>query len=116
MKLKKIVLLLAVAGIASPAFATDGYFSDGYGMTAKGMGGAATAMATDSLGGANNPASMVWVGDRFDVGLDLFSPRRSIERSGSAITPHTGCLASQAKATQLWPKSHSPPAGPGVGA
>ncbi len=83
MKLKKIVLLLAVAGIASPAFATDGYFSDGYGMTAKGMGGAATAMATDSLGGANNPASMVWVGDRFDVGLDLFSPRRSIERSGS---------------------------------
>ena len=83
MKLKKIVLLLAVAGIASPAFATDGYFSDGYGMTAKGMGGAATAMATDSLGGANNPASMVWVGDRFDAGLDLFSPRRSIERSGS---------------------------------
>lgn len=84
MKVKNIVSLLAVAGFASPALATDGYFSDGYGMTAKGMGGAATAMAKDAMGGANNPASMVWVGSRLDIGLDLFSPQRSIERSGSA--------------------------------
>ncbi len=83
MKSTKIAVLFAAAGLSASAFATDGYFSDGYGMTAKGMGGAATAMAKDAFGGANNPASMVWVGDRLDVGVDLFSPRRSAERSGS---------------------------------
>ncbi|MCX7173658.1 MAG: outer membrane protein transport protein [Proteobacteria bacterium] len=83
MKLKKIVFLLAIAGFAAPALATDGYFAHGYGMTAQGMGGAATAMNKDSFGGANNPASMVWAGDRLDVGLDLFSPKRSAERTGS---------------------------------
>ena len=48
----------------------DGYFPHGYGMKAKGMGGASVAMANDSSGGANNPASMVWAGDRFDIGVD----------------------------------------------
>ena len=76
--------LLAVFAIPSLAFATDGYFPHGYGMKAKGMGGASVAMADDAFGGANNPASMVWAGSRFDVGVDLFSPKRSIERTGSS--------------------------------
>ena len=84
MKLKKIAALIAIAAASGSAFATDGYFAHGYGMKAKGMGGAATAMASDAFGGANNPASMVWAGDRLDVGLDLFAPKRSIERSGSS--------------------------------
>jgi len=75
--------LLAVFAIPSVALATDGYFPHGYGMKAKGMGGASTAMAVDSFGGANNPASMVWAGSRFDIGVDLFSPKRDISRSGS---------------------------------
>ncbi|MCK9379648.1 MAG: outer membrane protein transport protein [Sulfuritalea sp.] len=83
MKMKKIAALLAVAAASGSAFATDGYFAHGYGMKAKGMGGVATATASDSMGGANNPASMVWAGDRLDIGLDLFSPRRSVERTGS---------------------------------
>jgi len=83
MKLKKLVSLLAIAGFAAPALATDGYFAHGYGMTAKGMGGAATAMSKDSFGGANNPAAMVWAGERLDVGLDFFSPRRSAARTDS---------------------------------
>ena len=77
--------LFAVFAIPSAALATDGYYPHGYGMKARGMGGASTAMANDSFGGANNPASMVWAGDRFDIGLDLFSPRRDISRSGSAV-------------------------------
>ena len=84
--MKRTVLstaLFAVFAIPSLALATDGYFPHGYGMKAKGMGGASTAMANDSFGGANNPASMVWAGDRFDIGLDLFSPKRDISRSGS---------------------------------
>lgn len=86
MKLKALVGVLAVAGLAMPgiASATNGYFSHGYGMKAKGMAGAATAMAVDSFGGANNPASMVFVGDRLDVGVDWFRPIRSAERTGSA--------------------------------
>ncbi len=85
--MKRTVLasaLLAVFALPSVALATDGYFPHGYGMKAKGMGGASTAMAIDSFGGANNPASMVWAGSRFDVGVDLFSPRRDISRSGSS--------------------------------
>ncbi|MGE5027826.1 MAG: OmpP1/FadL family transporter [Betaproteobacteria bacterium] len=86
MKLKALVGVLAVAGLAMPgiASATNGYFSHGYGMTAKGMAGAATAMTKDTFGGANNPASMVWVGDRMDIGVDWFSPIRSAERTGGA--------------------------------
>jgi len=101
MKLKKIVSLLAIAGFATPAFATDGYFSHGYGMTAKGMGGAATAMAKDSFGGANNPASMVWAGDRLDVGLDFFSPKRSVERAGST-TPGVSVNGSAESGSNLF--------------
>ena len=84
--------LLAVFAIPSVALATDGYFPHGYGMKAKGMGGASTAMAVDSMGGANNPASMVWVGSRFDIGVDLFSPKRSAERTG-AVAPGPGFAA-----------------------
>jgi long-chain fatty acid transport protein len=83
MKLTRVFALMALAGLAGGAHATDGYFSHGYGMKAKGMGGAATATAEDAFGGANNPASMAFVGDRIDLGADLFSPRREASRSGS---------------------------------
>ncbi|MBZ0096403.1 MAG: outer membrane protein transport protein [Sulfuricella sp.] len=85
MKLKALVGVLAVAGLAMPgiASATNGYFSHGYGIKAKGMGGAATATASDAMGGANNPASMAFVGDRLDVGIDWFSPKREASRTGS---------------------------------
>jgi len=87
MKIKRTRLLscLIAAGCFAPvvSHATDGYFSHGYGMKAKGMGGAAIATAQDAFGGANNPASMVFAGDRLDLGIDWFSPRRKIERTGS---------------------------------
>jgi long-chain fatty acid transport protein len=53
-------------------------------MKAKGMGGAATATSEDTFGGANNPASMIWIGNRIDFGADLFSPQRGASRTGSA--------------------------------
>lgn len=86
MRINKLTTALAIVGLASisgAALATDGYFSHGYGMVAKGMGGAATAMSEDAMGGANNPASMVWVGDRLDVGIDWFRPIREAKRVGS---------------------------------
>lgn len=84
MKLTRVFALMALAGLATGAQATNGYFSHGYGMKAKGMGGAATAMSDDAFGGANNPASMAFVGDRLDLGVDVFSPRRSASRTRSA--------------------------------
>ena len=78
-------MALAAAGALAPlaASATDGYFAHGYGMKAKGRGGASSAMTTDSFGGAVNPATMVFAGDRIDVGIDWFRPDRSASRSGS---------------------------------
>jgi long-chain fatty acid transport protein len=40
-------------------------------------------MSNDAFGGANNPASMAFVGNRLDLGADLFSPRREASRTGS---------------------------------
>ena len=88
------LLPLAALLTAGTAWATNGYFSHGYGMTAKGMGGAATATAQDSFGGANNPAGMAWVGERIDGGLDWFKPSRDAERTGAAIPSLNGKVTS----------------------
>jgi len=88
MRINKLSSALAIVGlctISGAALATNGYFSHGYGIKAKGMGGAATAMSIDAMGGANNPASMVWVGNRLDFGVDYFRPIRSAKREGSGF-------------------------------
>ncbi len=90
-------IALATAFVAGPAFATNGYFPHGYGIRAKGMGGASVAMTEDSMGGANNPATLVWVGSRLDVGADVFSPRRSAERSGAGFPTLNGGVDSDSK-------------------
>jgi long-chain fatty acid transport protein len=84
--MRKLLLAAATAAAFAPlaAQATDGYFSHGYGMKAKGRGGASTAMTTDAFGGAVNPATMVYVGNRADLGVDWFKPDRSASRVGSA--------------------------------
>ncbi len=76
--------ICAAALLPLTAAATDGYFSHGYGMRAKGMGGASYGLALDSMGGANNPASMAFVGTRLDVGHRLVQPtaqRRAAARA-----------------------------------
>ncbi len=85
MRIKKIVASLFSLGMAaSPlANATNGYFPIGYGSQNEGMGGASIALPLDSIAAANNPAGMVMVGDRVDVGLIFFKPNRSAEISGN---------------------------------
>ncbi len=80
---------MALAGLTGSAFATNGYFSHGYGMKAKGMAGAATASSDDAFGGANNPASMAFAGNRLDLGADLFSPIREASRVGGGLNGST---------------------------
>ena len=80
MRINKLTSALAIAGlvtVSSAAFATDGYFSDGYGIKAKGMAGVSIALPQDALAAANNPAGMVLIGDRLDLGLDWFRPIRT---------------------------------------
>lgn len=83
--MNKIVVSLLAAGVtASPlALATNGYLPIGYGSQNEGMGGAAIALPKDSIAAANNPAGMVMVGDRADVGLIWFKPTRSSEITGN---------------------------------
>ncbi|MEN9765352.1 MAG: hypothetical protein RL397_1307 [Pseudomonadota bacterium] len=73
---------LGLAFAASGAQATNGYFAHGYGIKAKGMGGAAVAMTHDAFAGANNPAAAAFAGNRWDLGVDVFSPKRSATRVG----------------------------------
>jgi len=88
MKFTRVFAFMALAGLAGSAFATDGYFSHGYGMKAKGMGGAATATSDDAFFGANNPAAAAFAGNRLDLGVDLFSPRREASRTGAMFFPN----------------------------
>jgi long-chain fatty acid transport protein len=77
MKFRKIAVLAVAAAASTGAWATNGYFSHGYGIKAKGMGGVGIAMPQDALAAATNPAGMAVVGSRVDFGLDLFMPDRT---------------------------------------
>ncbi len=81
---RNTAIALAVAGPLTAAMATNGYFSHGYGMKAKGMGGAAVASTDSAFAGANNPAAAAWAGNRMEIGLDLFMPERGFSRTGSS--------------------------------
>jgi len=69
------------------AFATDGYFVTGYGVKQQGHGGAGVAQPEDSLAGATNPAGLILVGDRFDLGLTYFRPIRYGTITGNQLPP-----------------------------
>ncbi len=85
--MKKISLratAVAVAALATTsAFATDGYFPHGYGMKALGMGGASVAMTDNAFAGANNPATASFSDSRADLGVNVFSPKRSVTQGAS---------------------------------
>lgn len=85
MRKTQLVVALAALGFAGSAFATNGYFAHGYGMAAKGMGGAGIAYPQDSLAAATNPAGMVHLGNRMDIGLEVFAPDRGFELGDSGI-------------------------------
>ncbi|HRY99924.1 MAG TPA: outer membrane protein transport protein [Burkholderiaceae bacterium] len=84
-RLRPIAAALLALGLAPGlASATDGYFANGYGVRSNGMAGTSLALAPDAMGGANNPASMAFVGQRLDLGVNWFNPQRSVERFNAA--------------------------------
>lgn len=86
-RLRPLAVALILGGSLSSAFATNGYFSHGYGMKSKGMGGASVAMTDNAFAGANNPAVAAWAGNRVELGVDVFMPKRGMERTGGAGGP-----------------------------
>ncbi|SEH06629.1 OmpP1/FadL family transporter [Candidatus Venteria ishoeyi] len=62
---------------AGNVLATNGYSPHGFGAKQKAMGGAGVAVANDSMSVATNPALAVDIDERMDLGLALFSPKRS---------------------------------------
>jgi long-chain fatty acid transport protein len=90
---KRLLVWAIAAGLAAPmsAIATNGYFSHGYGVKAKGMGGAGVAYAQDALAPATNPAGILSVGNRMDFGAEVFMPVRdatvyTVAREGDEST------------------------------
>jgi long-chain fatty acid transport protein len=45
------------------------------------MGGASVAVTDNAFAGINNPAASVWAGNRADLGVDIFMPKRSAART-----------------------------------
>ena len=82
-----VLVFLFLLSAASIASATNGYFSHGFSVKNKALAGAGVALPLDSLATSMNPAGMVYVGTRLDVGLSLFNPNREYTVQGNQSPP-----------------------------
>jgi long-chain fatty acid transport protein len=96
--------ILAAAFLPFAAHATTGYFSHGYGLKAKGMGGVGIALPQDALAAATNPAGMALIGNRMDLGVDWFAPDRGAEIVGNAFPGVNGSYDGSDTASFLIPE------------
>lgn len=84
-KTSTIAVATALVTLTLPfsAFATNGYFQHGYGVKSQGIAGIGIALPQDGLAAATNPAGQAFVGDRADLGLTWFVPKRGAEVAGN---------------------------------
>jgi len=79
------LLAALIMTFSSVALATNGYFTHGIGAQSKGMAG--TGIGSNANMGpimvASNPALAMFAGDDWEVGLSIFSPRRTYVASTS---------------------------------
>jgi len=84
------IAAMAALTQASPAAATNGYFSNGYGGQSKGLAGAGVALPTGVMGLAQNPAFGTKIGNSAEMCLTIFNPNRGFSVGGAApLTPGT---------------------------
>ena len=88
-----IATLFVSLGLASSAWATNGYFAHGISTAEKGLAGAGAAFSQDTLAAANNPAGMLLQGNRYDIGIGLFAPMRDYSVEGGPVLPPGGSCA-----------------------
>jgi long-chain fatty acid transport protein len=89
MTYKKMAALLAISGIAAPAFATNGMNQAGYGPISEGMGGTSMAYDNGVAGAINNPATLGFIApgtSRLDVGFGDLRPAATVNGQGSTAT------------------------------
>jgi long-chain fatty acid transport protein len=73
--MRKIVTAITFAIVASPpALATNGMRMIGFGPVQDSMGGASVALPLDAATVASNPAGLLSLGQRLDVGATYFAP------------------------------------------
>jgi len=82
----RIACLGLSALAASTVHATDGYFDYGYGVQAKGIGGAGVAFPQDGLAPASNPAGAAFLDNRLDAGLTYLNPNRTATSTANGVT------------------------------
>lgn len=88
------LLATGLFAFSSAAMATNGYFTHGVGAKSKGMAG--TGIGSDGNMGPNsvasNPALGIFVTQDWEVGLSIFSPRRSYSASSSLANGQGGAF------------------------
>ncbi|MDH3282913.1 MAG: outer membrane protein transport protein, partial [Gammaproteobacteria bacterium] len=91
------IQVLGAIGILLPGLfaplvvnATNGLFGHGFGARQGGIAGSGVAFPQDALAASLNPAGMVYVGRRNDIGVSLFNPERSYEVTGFSPPPPAG--------------------------
>lgn len=89
MSARKFLAAAALAFSLAPATAraTNGYMAHGYGTYSKGMAGAGMALPQDTLSVFSNPAGLTRLGGRYDVELEVFSPKREYRANNDFAPP-----------------------------
>lgn len=94
---KKLLLSGVIFTLLNPTVnATNGYFTHGIGTHNKALAGAGIASPSQAIDAANNPASGILVDDGWNVGIGLFSPRRSYTASTSMANGQGGAFTLEA--------------------
>lgn len=88
----KAGLALALITSSPLVFATNGYFTHGLGTKNKALAGAGTATPQEAMATSVNPASAVVLGNKFESGISLFSPRRSYGATASLANGQGGAF------------------------
>lgn len=80
----RTALTIALAAFPLAAQATNGYFMHGSSVKAQGMAGVSYALAHDSIKAASNPASLIALGNQYDLGVTYFKPDRGADIEGNS--------------------------------
>ncbi len=96
--------LTVLFGVVNAAYATNGYFANGFSVESKALAGAGVALPQGSLDAAVNPALMAFVGSRIDVGVSFFNPNRkyTVEGSPSGFPGTFGLAPGTEKSSRRW--------------
>lgn len=92
----------AAVMIPCPAYADAGYFQIGYGSESRSAAGAAAAATRDAFGGASNPATTVWVGNRLDGAIALTGGQTTYLREAGLPGPLSGLLDTRSESRGKW--------------